>query len=93
MWSFGCILYELHTGDPIFNGVSEQDQVFKITEMFGIPPSHMLEKGRKTANYFRRSTKVRVFLELREGQPTSLIFSFFLSSFLFFFFFFFFFFF
>ena len=57
MWSLGCILYELHTGDPIFNGTSEQDQVLKITETFGIPPSAMLEKGRKTASYFKRGSK------------------------------------
>ena len=57
MWSLGCILYELHTGDPIFNGTSEQDQLFKISETFGIPPSEMLLKGRKTASYFKRVTK------------------------------------
>jgi dual specificity tyrosine-phosphorylation-regulated kinase 1 len=54
MWSLGCILYELHTGDPIFNGTSEQDQVMKISETFGIPPSSMLERGRKTPSYFKR---------------------------------------
>jgi dual specificity tyrosine-phosphorylation-regulated kinase 1 len=54
MWSLGCILYELHTGDPIFNGVSERDQVYKLTELLGIPPIAMLEKGRKAANFFRK---------------------------------------
>eukprot|EP00730_Choanoeca_flexa_P014694 TRINITY_DN6520_c0_g1_i1.p1 TRINITY_DN6520_c0_g1~~TRINITY_DN6520_c0_g1_i1.p1 ORF type:complete len:462 (+),score=135.90 TRINITY_DN6520_c0_g1_i1:377-1762(+) len=54
MWSLGCILYELHTGDPIFNGVSERDQVYKLTELLGIPPVEMLEKGRKAANFFRK---------------------------------------
>lgn len=57
MWSLGCILYELHTGDPLFNGVSEQDQVFKITETLGLPPDDMLDKGRKTSSYFRRPVK------------------------------------
>jgi len=54
MWSLGCILYELHTGDPIFNGTSEQDQVFKISETFGLPPDYMMEKGRKTSSYFKK---------------------------------------
>lgn len=54
MWSLGCILYELHTGDPIFNGVSERDQVCKLTEVLGIPPHHMLEEGRKSASYFSK---------------------------------------
>jgi dual specificity tyrosine-phosphorylation-regulated kinase 1 len=54
MWSLGCILYELHTGDPIFNGISERDQVSRLTEVLGIPPHHMLEAGRKTAGYFTK---------------------------------------
>eukprot|EP00047_Mylnosiga_fluctuans_P002550 m.224960 g.224960 ORF g.224960 m.224960 type:complete len:492 (+) comp11181_c0_seq1:397-1872(+) len=57
MWSFGCIMYELHTGDPIFNGSSEQDQMFKITEVCGMPPDHMLNNGKKTANYFSRPSR------------------------------------
>ena len=32
-------------------------QVFKITEMMGMPPDYMLERGRKTASYFRRERK------------------------------------
>lgn len=55
MWSLGCILYELHTGNPIFNGHSEKDQVMKITEVFGLPPTEMLEKGKKSHQYFKRN--------------------------------------
>lgn len=57
MWSLGCILIELHTGEPIFNGSSEYDQMMKLTEVLGIPPDHMLEKARKTDSYFKRSSK------------------------------------
>ena len=32
----------------------DQDQVFKITETFGIPPDGMLKAGRKTSNYFKK---------------------------------------
>lgn len=54
MWSFGCIMYELHTGDPIFNGSSQRDQVHKIAELLGVPPVSMLEKGRSVGNYFSK---------------------------------------
>lgn len=57
MWSFGCIMYELHTGDPIFNGNSEVDQMMKITEVCGMPPDHMLNNGRKVSNYFTRTSR------------------------------------
>lgn len=52
MWSMGCIMVELHTGDPIFNGVSEEDQINKICEVLGMPPSSMLSEARKTNKFF-----------------------------------------
>ena len=30
MWSVGCIMYELHTGKPLFNGQSELEQIVKF---------------------------------------------------------------
>lgn len=42
----GCILVEMHTGEPLFAGVNEEDQVMKIVEVIGIPPKHMLDKER-----------------------------------------------
>ena len=36
----------MHTGEPLFAGVNEEDQVMKIVEVIGIPPKHMLDKER-----------------------------------------------
>lgn len=52
MWSLGCILVELHTGEPLFSGANEIDQMNKIVEVLGIPPRHMLEKAHKARKYF-----------------------------------------
>lgn len=52
MWSLGCILVELHTGEPLFDGCNEVDQVNKIIETLGMPPASLLDKGYKTSKFF-----------------------------------------
>jgi len=43
MWSFACILIEMHVGMPIFPGLDETDQVIRIATLLGIPPPAMIE--------------------------------------------------
>jgi dual specificity tyrosine-phosphorylation-regulated kinase 1 len=54
VWSLGCMLVELHTGYPLFAGRDEADQMAVIVERLGIPPRHMLERGKKTHLFFDR---------------------------------------
>ncbi|EJW04030.1 CMGC/CDK/CDC2 protein kinase [Edhazardia aedis USNM 41457] len=37
IWSVGCIFYEIITGEPLFSGDSEIDQLFKIFRIKGTP--------------------------------------------------------
>jgi len=55
MWSLGCILVEMHTGRPLFDGQNEADQMVKQVEILGVPPRHMLEKNRKAEKFFEIS--------------------------------------
>lgn len=55
MWSLGCIVVELFLGLPLFPGSSEYNQVSRITEMLGPPPTWMLEVGKQSGDFFEKA--------------------------------------
>lgn len=42
MWSAGCIVVELMTGDPIFPGDSTLEQMIEIIKILGTPPKELM---------------------------------------------------
>ena len=54
MWSLGCIVVELFLGLPLFPGSSEYNQVSRIVEMLGNPPSWMIEMGKQAGEFFEK---------------------------------------
>ncbi|KAJ3022640.1 UNVERIFIED_CONTAM: Dual specificity tyrosine-phosphorylation-regulated kinase, partial [Siphonaria sp. JEL0065] len=56
MWSLGCILAELFMGYPLFPGENEQDQLARIMEVLGVPPTTILDRGTRSKLFFDMST-------------------------------------
>ncbi|CAJ1340202.1 unnamed protein product [Effrenium voratum] len=52
MWSFGCILAELYTGYPLFPGENEVEQLACIMEIFGVPPTKILDGASRIKMFF-----------------------------------------
>ncbi|CAH2277427.1 dual specificity tyrosine-phosphorylation-regulated kinase 2 [Pelobates cultripes] len=52
MWSLGCTLAELLTGDPLLPGEDEYDQLACIIELFGMPPKKVLGSSKRYNCFF-----------------------------------------
>ena len=52
VWSLGCILVEMHTGQVLFNSNDEVEQMNKIVEVLGMPPKNFLDRSSETKKYF-----------------------------------------
>ena len=52
MWSFGCILYELYVGYPLFPGEDEKEHMAMIMEIKGIPPRSVLARATRRKVFF-----------------------------------------
>jgi protein kinase len=64
VWAAGCIMAELFTMKPLFQGTSETDQLFKICSILGTPGPTNWPDGVKLAT--------RLGLRLPQVTPTSL---------------------
>jgi dual specificity tyrosine-phosphorylation-regulated kinase 1 len=42
----------MHTGEPLFTGANELDQMNKIVEVLGMPPKSLLDNAVKERKFF-----------------------------------------
>eukprot|EP00040_Diaphanoeca_grandis_P007054 m.39522 g.39522 ORF g.39522 m.39522 type:complete len:518 (+) comp18222_c0_seq2:187-1740(+) len=57
MWSLGCILAELHTGQPLFPGHDEKEQLMYQMQTLGVPSLNVLNKAKRRDNFFSPTLK------------------------------------
>ena len=55
VWSLGCVLAELWTGDVLFHNTSLPTMLARIIGVVGELPAYMMEDGKYSAKYFTRS--------------------------------------
>lgn len=55
MWSLGCIVAELFLGIPIFPGSSEFNQLTRIINCLGYPPTWMMDMGKNTTKFLKKT--------------------------------------
>nr|KAJ3413404.1 serine/threonine protein kinase, CMGC group [Polyrhizophydium stewartii] len=71
MWSVACILFELLTGDYLFDPQSgsrytkDDDHVAQIIELLGMFPRNMAMSGKYSSNIFTRKGELRHIHKLR----------------------------
>lgn len=68
MWSLGCILAEMHTGEPLFSGADDYDQIKKIVTCLGMVPNEMLDKSNVKQRFFLKVGGVWKLRQAKEGN-------------------------
>jgi dual specificity tyrosine-phosphorylation-regulated kinase 2/3/4 len=73
IWSFGCVVSELYTGIPLFQGRDNSDQLARIISVLGPPPeSYTKFASDDLQDIIKTSTQTRTLqVELRSTQEFS----------------------
>eukprot|EP00884_Botryococcus_braunii_P000109 jgi/Botrbrau1/10099/Bobra.20_2s0007.2 len=60
MWSLACLIGELATGQPLFPGQNEKEQLARIIEVLGLPPKSMVDTSIRRHVFFEPDGRVKV---------------------------------
>ena len=61
VWSACLVIIELLTGDPLFPGDSELEQLHLFIEYMGLPPRGLVQQGKRKNEFFTKSLQVKPY--------------------------------
>ncbi|EAY12992.1 CMGC family protein kinase [Trichomonas vaginalis G3] len=70
VWSFGCLLFELITGTPLFESKNETDLIRQITKVLGDPSQELINSSKKMKRYWFRK---QIHVDNDESQKNSFL--------------------
>lgn len=71
MWSLGCVVAEMYTGEVTFQNDSEVSMLSRIEAICGPFPRHMIAKGRNSHRIFTDSGLIYEKISQDEGEEAS----------------------
>ncbi|CAD8122376.1 unnamed protein product [Paramecium sonneborni] len=66
MWSFGCIIAELFTGESLFQSKSEKELLFLQIKVIGMPPKELIEQGSRKSKFFDEKCQLNYKIQDQE---------------------------
>lgn len=72
MWSFALIIVELLTGTPLFPGQNEEEQLWMISQLIGMPPRELVVIGKRREEFFDKSLRLLKEQTKKEYMPNSM---------------------
>lgn len=70
IFSTGCMLAELLSGNPLFAGMSEHEQIYRLTEVLGIPPNSFISPSRRKDALINQSGGLKPYLDASAASPS-----------------------
>lgn len=61
VWSACLVIIELLTGDPLFPGDSELEQLHLFSEYIGLPPRGLVQQGKRKKEFFNPSLQLKPY--------------------------------
>ena len=65
IWSFACVLAELATGQTLFNGQTEEEQLMLYASVIGPPPDDLLSKSPNAKQIYDGAGRVKKVIQAR----------------------------